>query len=273
MIEMRASSFTQSTFPCEPRIFIRELAPGDPLRGSVLMLGNFDGFHQGHRALAAQARRLSCGRPVGMMSCEPHPRAFFRTEPEPFRLTTPGSKMRMLTGTGVDFVYQPRFDSVFAEQMPEEFVQMVLVGGLGVSHVLVGPDFRFGCKRAGDIATLQKLGQAFGFGVSTTAKLACKGSDISSTRIRKLIRAGHVTEALELLGSGWIIETTRGPFGDLHMEPTLCRPRPGRYRARLSGLSRPPLETVIDIQANGRVLTRAPLETAERLFFQIIGPH
>ncbi|MFD2741377.1 hypothetical protein ACFSUD_17515 [Sulfitobacter aestuarii] len=273
MIEMRASSFDQSISPWEPRIFNHELAPGDPLRGGVLMLGNFDGFHRGHRALAAQARRLSCGRPVGMMSCEPHPRAFFRTEPEPFRLTTPGSKARMLTGAGVDFVYQPHFDGAFAGQTPEEFVQTVLVDGLGVSHVVVGPDFRFGCKRAGDLAALRKMGQAFGFGVSTAAKLACKGSDVSSTRIRKLIRAGQMAEALELLGGHWIIETTRGPDGDLRMEASLCQPCPGRYRARVSGLARSPLEIGIDIETNGGVLPRSPLQTAERLFFQITGQH
>ena len=179
----------------------------------------------------------------------------------------------MLTSTGVDFIYQPHFDGAFASQTPEEFVQTVLVERLGVSHVLVGLDFRFGCKREGDILALQKMGQAFGFGVSTVTKFACKGSYVSSSRIRKLIRAGHMEAALELLGGNWMVEATHGPDGDMYMEASLCQPRPGRFHALMSDFARPPLEIDIDIQANGRVLPRTPLRTAERFFFQITGQH
>lgn len=269
MIQARPSSFVRPARPAVPRILDTLPGADDPMRGGVLMLGNFDGFHRGHRALAARARTLAFGRPVGLMSCEPHPRAFFGTESTRFRLSTPGSKARVLTGAGVDFVYQPRFDGAFAGQTPEEFVRDVLARGLGVAHVLAGPDFRFGCKRAGDLATLERLGRTHGFKVGTVDKLTSEGADVSSTRIRELIRAGRMDAATDLLGGDWVIEATRRADGQLWLHDTLCRPRPGRYRACLRQDGRPAVGLDIDIGADGRIVPRRPLPAAGAYLFHI----
>ncbi len=270
MIQSRRSAFVLPR-TTELRVFGSALAPDDPLRGGVLMLGNFDGLHRGHRSLVALARKLSFGRPVGVMSCEPHPRALFGTEPQPFRLVTPDSKAQLLAAAGLDYVHQPRFDGAFAGQTPEAFVEQVLVSGLGVSHVVTGQDFRFGHKRAGDVALLRVLGQRFGFSVSVAPKLASGGGHVSSSRIRALIRSGQICAALDLLGGDWVIETTCGANGSLHMHETLCRPRPGRYRARLPLPTLAPIAFEIDIGVDGRLLPYSPLPTAGRHFFHIIG--
>lgn len=264
----QATCLYQSRTPC-PRIFDRKLEDSAPERGSTMMLGNFDGFHLGHQALARKARSLSRGRPVGMMSCEPHPRSYFRTEATPFRLVTPRSKARTLMGAGVDFVYQPRFDAAFAGQTPEEFVEKVLVDSLGVSHVVTGPDFRFGSKREGDVSILRELGKFHNFSVSTTNKLSCDGSQISSSRIRDCLRSGNIEEALHLLGGTWIIEVYREADGRLRMHEMLCQPAPGRFKADMFLSTNTNMDLELEIFASGQVLPLGPVPNAARYFFQI----
>lgn len=208
---------------------------GHPFRGAVLVLGNFDGFHRGHQALTRMARQAASGRPVAIMSCEPHPRSFFGKEEAPFRLATPTTKLLQLFGHGVDFVYSPRFDQSFAGLSPSEFIDRVLVQALGVSHVIAGPDFRFGNRRAGDMALLSELGAARGFGTSVAPDITHAGVRISSTLVRAAIEAGDLGGATQLMGHGWLVETQRTDRGELKLHPMLCRPRLGRYFGTVEG--------------------------------------
>ena len=210
-----------------PVIVRQSLPAGHRLRGGVLVLGNFDGFHRGHRALVAMARRIACGRPVAVMSCEPHPRAFFGAQDGAFRLASPDSKQRLLGGEGVDFIFSPRFDAGFAGLSPADFAGEVLAGALGVSAVVAGADFRFGRGRAGDMAMLAELGQRRGFAVLAAPEVAAGGERISSTRIRAALRGGDLALAERLLGAPWLVEVLRGTDGRLHLHPALCRPRAG----------------------------------------------
>lgn len=232
------------------------LADDHPLRGSVIALGNFDGFHLGHQALARMARHLADGRPVAVMSCEPHPRTFFGKEKAPFRLATPGTKRLQLGAYGVDFIFSPVFDQAFAGLSPVEFVERALVGALGVRHVIAGPDFRFGNKRGGDMALLSKLGAVHGFGVGIAPEVTHAGIRVSSTLIRAAIEAGDLSGANRLMGHAWIVETERTRSGALGLHHALCRPRPGLYigRAEESGDQFP-----VDIGVNGEFLPLRPL--------------
>lgn len=206
-----------------------------PLRGALLALGNFDGFHLGHQGLARMAQQLAAGRPVAVMSCEPHPRSFFGRETAPFRLATPAARRVQLGQYGVDFIYSPRFDRAFASLSPLEFVDRILVEALGVAHVIAGPDFRFGSRRAGDMALLSELGAARGFGVGIAPDITHAGVRISSTLVRAAIEAGDLSGAARLMGHGWLVETEHTADGRLWLHPTLCRPRPGRYLACIEG--------------------------------------
>ena len=134
------------------------LPAGDPDRGAVLLLGNFDGFHRGHQALLDAAERIAGeDLPLAVMSCEPHPRSFFCTSDSPFRLTTSATKARRFAALGFDYVFSPTFDAGFASLTPAEFAHRLLKQALGISHVVTGDDFRFGRARAGDIRAANAL--------------------------------------------------------------------------------------------------------------------
>ncbi|WP_048707904.1 hypothetical protein [Microvirga massiliensis] len=218
-----------------------EEMPGS-LRGSVMLLGNFDGFHRGHRALlkAARIRAAAAGRPLGIMSVEPHPRQHFAPGADPFRLTTRLTKHESFERMGFDLVFQPAFDSAFAGQRADEFVERVLVDGLGVSHVVVGYDFRFGRGRQGDVALLERLGVELRFGVSEVAPAQYQGAVCSSSRIRDLMRSGDLRSVHALLGAPWTVEVT-AIRSDANPSPSvyvlwpgeMLRPPHGRYTARL----------------------------------------
>lgn len=218
--------------PLLPQVVSGALPMEHPLRGAVLLLGNFDGFHLGHQALLRAARHQARGRPLAVMSCEPHPRSFFGSETRPFRLTTAGLKPLLLAPHGIDYIFAPRFDRAFASLSPTEFVDQVLVAGLGVHAVHAGPDFRFGHRRSGDMALLCALGRAHGFAVGSLAQVTLEGARASSSAIRDHIRAGDLPAANRLLGAPWLVETT--PDGT-SLHPDLCRPQAGRYLARQEG--------------------------------------
>ncbi|HUF55515.1 MAG TPA: bifunctional riboflavin kinase/FAD synthetase [Thermohalobaculum sp.] len=184
---------------------------GAERRGAAAALGNFDGVHLGHRALIAAAR--AAGGPTGVVTFEPHPRRFFQPDAPPFRLTTPSEKARQLKACGVQRLHVLAFDHALAGTRPEAFVEDVLVGGLGLRHVVVGRDFRFGKGRAGDAALLERLGAALGLGVSVHRLL---GGDqpYSSSAIRQALRTGDCAAAARQLGrwhgvSGRVVEGDR----------------------------------------------------------------
>jgi riboflavin kinase/FMN adenylyltransferase len=197
------------------------------LRGGVIAIGNFDGVHLGHRALiheaGAQARAM--GVPLTVLTFEPHPQEYFRAlrrdggpspaEPECFRLTPLRVKARLLAELGVDGLFALPFDAEMARRSHVEFVQQVLLDGLGAKAVVVGRDFEFGQGRAGNLTTLSYMGEMEGFTVTPFEAVltAAGGGKISSTRIRTLLKEAEPEEAARLLGRWWAIEA-RVEHGD-----------------------------------------------------------
>ncbi|MBY6059026.1 hypothetical protein [Leisingera daeponensis] len=245
------------------RVVTDSLPQGDPLRGSVLLLGNFDGFHRGHQALLDEAVLQGGGRPVGLMSCEPHPRSFFAPDQASFRLTTPCSKLAVAGDCGAGFVFMPRFDGAFAGLSPEAFIKDVLVARLAVSHVVTGPDFRFGSKRRGDIELLDAMGRKLGFGVTAVQTVQQAGERTSSSRIRALLAAGDFKTARACLGHDWLVETIWHSEAGLQLHPMLCRPKPGIYRARQGRRGGSAAALNIAISADGSIRSTSPGFRAE----------
>ena len=185
-------------------------------RGAVVAIGNFDGVHRGHRALIAEAKKQADARgvPLAVLSFEPHPQEYFRPSPESFRLTPLRTKARLLADIGVDALFALTFDGEMARRSPDDFVRAVLIAGLGISGVVVGHDFEFGQKRAGNRATLSQLGGALGFTVTAFDTVTASGDEkISSTLIRQLLKQAKPEEAARLLGHWWAVEA-RVEHGD-----------------------------------------------------------
>lgn len=178
-------------------------------RGAVVAIGNFDGVHLGHRAVLAQAADIgkSRGRLLGALVFEPHPREFFQPGAPRFRLTPLPEKARLLAELKIDLLYVERFDAEMAARPAQDFVSRVLVAGLGVGHIVVGYDFRFGQNREGDVAFLTREGAKAGFGVSITGAVnaSSSGEVYSSSLIREHLREGRPRHAAELLGHWWRI--------------------------------------------------------------------
>ena len=164
----------------------------------ALTIGNFDGVHRGHRALiervTAKARELSVSSCV--LTFEPHPREFFAGARAPARLTRLRDKLELLAAAGVERTHIARFDARFASLPADRFVDEVLVGGLGVRWLLVGSDFRFGARRAGNFANLQNRG----FEVEAMRDVQDGGERVSSSAIRAALAAGDFALAQRLLG-------------------------------------------------------------------------
>ena len=230
-----------------------EDVPGD-LRGAVVAIGNFDGVHRGHRALIAEAGRQAeaKGAPLAVLSFEPHPQEFFRAfrqeapdDPECFRLTPLRTKARLLADLGVDVLFALPFDGDMARRSPQDFVENILVKSLGTSGVVVGHDFEFGQKRAGNLNSLRELGKTCGFSVTAFDTVTASGDDkISSTLIRQLLKQAKPEEAARLLGHPWVIEArvehgdARGrtmgfPTANMHLHHCLA-PAYGVYAVRVA---------------------------------------
>lgn len=180
----------------------REVPPG--LRGASVAMGNFDGVHRGHQAVIAAARRP--GRPLGVVTFEPHPREYFAPDAPPFRLMNAAARRNRLARLGVERLYELPFDAGLAAMTAKDFVADVLVAGLGVAHVVVGADFCFGRGRLGTAALLAELGAAEGFGVTVLPLLGAEGGAISSSAIRAALSEGRVAEATAMLGHRHRIE-------------------------------------------------------------------
>ncbi len=176
-------------------------------QGSVVCIGAFDGLHLGHRALvrhaATRARELAL--PAVALSFEPLPREFFSKALPPPRLTLARAKAQGLSALGSDGVGLLRFDARMAAMSAEDFVRRVLVGRLQAREVWIGPDFRFGNRRGGDLALLQRMGAGLGFVAREIAPVTAQGERVSSTRIREALRNGDFTEAARLLGRPYAI--------------------------------------------------------------------
>lgn len=173
-----------------------------PDRGAAVAMGNFDGVHLGHQAVLALAHAAAgeFGIPFGVITFEPHPRAFFAPGAPPFRLTTAEARAARMAKLGVEVLYELAFDRALASLEPEAFVREVLADGLGVRFVAVGADFRFGRGRSGDVGALKALGAAAGFGVAVAPLVCDHVGDYSSTAIREALAAGEPRRAARILG-------------------------------------------------------------------------
>ena len=176
--------------------------------GCVATIGNFDGVHLGHQAILTRLRN-SAAR-LNVPSCvivfEPQPREFFNPETAPVRLTRLRDKLLLFRDAGIDQVLCIAFNKRFRQLSAAEFVQTVLVESLGIQHLQVGDDFRFGCDRAGDFAFLQEAGQRCGFSVEPTATVEIDHQRVSSTRVRAALAAADFLLAECLLGRPYQID-------------------------------------------------------------------
>ncbi|KAB0546486.1 bifunctional riboflavin kinase/FAD synthetase [Pseudomonas argentinensis] len=171
-------------------------------RGCVATIGNFDGVHRGHQAILARLRERAAE--LGVPSCvvlfEPQPREYFDPEGAPARLSRLRDKLALLAAEGVDRVLCLTFNPRLRELSAAEFVQRALIDGLGVLHLEVGDDFRFGCDRAGDFAFLAEAAQRVGFSVEAAKTVEIDGQRVSSTRVREALASGDFTVAERMLG-------------------------------------------------------------------------
>jgi riboflavin kinase/FMN adenylyltransferase len=171
-------------------------------RGCVATIGNFDGVHRGHQAILARLRERAAE--LGVPSCvvifEPQPREFFAPQTAPVRLSRLRDKLELLAAAGVDRVLCLAFNRRLRELSAAEFVRRVLLEGLGVQHLEVGDDFRFGCDRAGDFAFLQQAGQTHGFTVEEASTIEVDGVRVSSTGVRDALTAADFARVESLLG-------------------------------------------------------------------------
>jgi riboflavin kinase/FMN adenylyltransferase len=178
-------------------------------RGAVLVLGNFACVHRGHRALLAQAKAIAEERaaPLAVMVFEPHPQEFFRPDSGPLRLESFRARAEEFAKLGVDILLVVHFDATLANMSAQDFVLDILVGRLGVSHVVVGKDFRFGKARSGDATVLSYMGEMEGFGITAYEPVAAAGEEkISSSAIRAALKAGKPEDAARLLGHWWSVD-------------------------------------------------------------------
>ncbi|MEM9192142.1 MAG: bifunctional riboflavin kinase/FAD synthetase [Myxococcota bacterium] len=166
---------------------------------AVVAPGNYDGVHLGHRALVGRARARASGTPVVAMFFDPHPSVILAPDKTAGRLTSATRRRELLLRVGADEVVVQPFDHAFAELSPEAFVEEVLIRQLDAKAVVVGPDFRFGHRAAGDVDALRRLGARHSFEVETVGPVAFGGERVSSTRIRAALNDGKVTHAAELL--------------------------------------------------------------------------
>jgi riboflavin kinase / FMN adenylyltransferase len=210
---------------------------------SVVALGNFDGVHLGHQAVVRRAVEEGSRRGAKVVAAtfDPHPRAVLAPGSEPRLLTTLEMRREELLGYGVDEVWAIRFDEALSRKSPEEFVRDVLVGEIGASAVVVGENFRFGHRAAGDFRELERLMRGFG-GEAYAVPVRSEGGEapISSTRIRRLVGEGEVAEAARLLGRPYVLRgdvvvgdkrgrTIGFPTANVVADPALVVPARGVY--------------------------------------------
>ena len=186
------------------------LAGGIPqqLRGSIVALGNFDGFHLGHQAVVGRAiqRGFHERRPVIVATFDPHPVQFFKPDVPPFRLTTLDQREALFAHAGADAMLVFHFDKALAVTSSEDFVSEVLAKEIGAAGVVTGDDFTFGRGRKGDVPLLKALGEQHGVIAEAVAPVVLGGTRISSGRIREALQAGDLGTATHLLTRDYAIE-------------------------------------------------------------------
>jgi len=180
----------------------------EALRGGIVALGNFDGFHKGHQAVVGRAvsRARAEGRPVLVATFDPHPVRFFKPDLPPFRLTTLDQRERLFAAAGADAMLVYHFGADLASVTAPDFVADYLVSRAGAAGVATGEDFTFGKGRGGDVEVLKMLGQANRLSVDAVAAVAEDGEPVSSSRVREALEAGDCDTATRLLTRPFAIE-------------------------------------------------------------------
>jgi len=173
----------------------------------ALTIGNFDGVHKGHQAILDRLCRAALARSLVacVLTFEPHPREFFAPQSAPTRLTSLREKLELLGAKGIGRAHVQRFASSLAAMTAEAFVEQILWRVLAARWILIGDDFRFGTRRAGDVALLRTLGERFGFEVETVPTIEHAGSRVSSSSVREALSAGELGRAEALLGRPYSI--------------------------------------------------------------------
>jgi riboflavin kinase / FMN adenylyltransferase len=216
---------------------------------SVVTIGVFDGVHRGHQRIVGRATEVAAelGLPVVVVTFDPHPDEVVRPGAHPPHLGTARRRAELLAGLGVDAVCVLPFTREFSELGPDEFVRAVLVDRLHAVRVVVGEDFRFGYRAAGDVALLAELGEKYDFAAEGVPLLADDGVRISSSGIRERLAAGDVAAAARDLGRSHRVEgvVVRGqrrgralgfPTANLETPPHTAIPADGVYAGWLISL-------------------------------------
>jgi riboflavin kinase/FMN adenylyltransferase len=180
----------------------------DKLSGSIVALGNFDGFHLGHQAVVGRAiqRGFHERRPVIVATFDPHPVRFFKPDLPPFRLTTLDQRQALFAHAGADAMLVFQFDEALRSTSAEDFVTELLAKRIGAAGVVTGDDFTFGKMRGGNVELLRTLGAAHGIIAETVAPVLLDGARISSGRVREALQAGDTATATRLLSRDFAIE-------------------------------------------------------------------
>lgn len=239
--------------------------------GCVVTIGVFDGVHLGHQRILgrvleeARRRRL----PSLVFSFEPTPQEVMSPQKAPARLMRLREKVLVLAGAGIDHLYCPPFESALQELEPGEFIERLLVGTLGVQHLVVGDDFRFGRGRAGQFDHLAAGGRQFGFGVDQVGSVTSGGLRVSSTAIRNALAAGDLATAARLLGRPYRMagRVSRGrqlgrqlgfPTANMRLHRRVS-PVSGIFAVRVHGVAKEPLDAVASIGTRPTVAGVEPL--------------
>lgn len=248
----------------------------------ALTIGNFDGVHLGHQALLSRVREAAdrLGLDAAVMTFEPHPREFFAQlagtpERAPARIANLRDKLQSLAGAGIDRVVVEHFGSHFAALSPQDFIEKILVQGLHVRWLMVGDDFCFGARRAGNLATLVEAGKKYGFEVHSMPTVTNAGVRISSSAVRAALAEGDFALSRQLLGHAYAISghvvhgkklgRTIG-FPTLNMRVGHKRPAlSGIFVVQVHGMAEQPLPAVASlgvrptVDDSGRVLLETHL--------------
>jgi riboflavin kinase/FMN adenylyltransferase len=245
----------------------------------ALTIGNFDGVHRGHQALLARVRAAAdrLGLESAVMTFEPHPREFFAHKmgdmsKAPPRIANLRDKLQALENNGVDRVIVEHFCDAFAGQSPQAFVEKVLVEGLHVKWLMVGDDFCYGARRAGNVALLAEAGKQYGFEVEVLPTVRNGETRVSSSAVRSALSEGDFDHAQALLGhpysiSGHVIHGAK--LGRDIGFPTLNLRVPHRpalsgiFIVQVHGLGRQPLPAVASLGV------RPTVEDAGRVLLEV----
>jgi riboflavin kinase/FMN adenylyltransferase len=244
-----------------------------------LAIGNFDGVHLGHQAIVSQLKSVSAPDPAVVMTFEPHPREFFagqRGFEAPARISTEFDRLDALENCGVDEVFIVPFDAQFAAMPAQDFIDDVICARMNVSHLMVGDDFRFGAKRAGDFALLTEQASRGAFNLHRMPTLTRDVQRVSSSLVRDALANGDFELTQELLGRPYVIsgEIVRGKqlgrtigFPTLNIDLPFKRPAlSGVFVVNTHGLAEQPLPGVASLGVRPAVESDGEFKLEVHLF-------